>query len=60
VIPWFEVSGISRSIFSILLLSLGAIGTITSVLSSNTGQVWAAQFEGTEGPDVVVGTLGDD
>jgi hypothetical protein len=49
---------LSSHIGSVLLLSLGVIGTMTiSILSSNNnGQAWADVFEGTEGPDRIVGT----
>src|ERR671910_890533 len=51
-------SGLFGYIFSILLLSLGVIGT--TILSSSNNQVWADVIEGTEGPDEIVGTPGDD
>ncbi len=49
-------------ICSILLLSLGVIGTTTPMVgySSSSSQAWADVIEGTEGPDVIVGTPGDD
>jgi Ca2+-binding RTX toxin-like protein len=46
-------------IFSILLLSLGVIGT-TVLGNSSNNQVWADVFEGTEGSDIIVGTPQDD
>jgi Ca2+-binding RTX toxin-like protein len=51
-------SEIFSYIFSILLLSLGVIGT--TILGSSINQAWADVFEGTEGPDRIVGTPGDD
>jgi hypothetical protein len=46
--------------FSLLLLSLGVVGTATLGNSGSINQVWADVIEGTEGPDVIVGTPGDD
>jgi Ca2+-binding RTX toxin-like protein len=45
---------------SLFFLTLAVIGTTTSILGSNTGQAWADVFEGTEGPDEIVGTPEDD
>jgi hypothetical protein len=47
-------------ISSTMLLSLGVIGTTTTILSSRTSQVWADVIEGTEGDDEIVDTPGDD
>jgi hypothetical protein len=46
-------------ILSILLLSLGVIGTTILGSSGGSNQAWADVIEGTEGPDDIVGTLED-
>jgi Ca2+-binding RTX toxin-like protein len=43
-----------------MFLSLAVIGTTTMIVGSNSNQAWAEVFEGTEGPDEIVGTLGND
>ena len=47
---------------TLLLLSLAVIATITMTMIGNgsTSQAWADVFEGTEGPDRIVGTPGAD
>jgi hypothetical protein len=40
---------------SLLFLVLAVLGTMT-IVGSSTSQAWADVIEGTEGPDVIVGT----
>jgi hypothetical protein len=45
---------------SLLFVAVAVLGTTTIAASSSTSQVWADVFEGTEGPDFIIGTPGDD
>ncbi len=45
---------------SLLFLALAVVGTTMIVGSSSSSQVWADVIEGTEGPDIIVGTPQDD
>ena len=49
----------SRYVSSLLFLAVAVVGT-TMIANSSISQAWADMFEGTEGPDDIVGTLGDD
>jgi Ca2+-binding RTX toxin-like protein len=44
----------------LLLSFLALVATGTTILGSSNNQAWADVIEGTEGPDRIVGTLGDD
>src|SRR5919106_1595589 len=45
---------------SLLLLALSVLGTTTTLAASSNQVAWAEVFEGTEGPEEIVGTPEDD
>jgi hypothetical protein len=45
---------------SLLFLAVAVVGTTTIIGAGTTSQVWADVFEGTEGPDFIIGTPEDD
>jgi hypothetical protein len=45
---------------SLLFMAAAVLGTTTIVGGSGASQVWADMIEGTEAPDFIVGTPGDD
>jgi len=55
----FQQNFSSRYVSSLLFLAVAVVGT-TMIANSSITQAWADVFEGTEGPDDIVGTLGDD
>ena len=55
----FNMNLSSRYVSSLLFLAVAVAGT-TMIANSSIIQAWADVFEGTEGPDDIVGTLGDD
>jgi Ca2+-binding RTX toxin-like protein len=61
VIFHMNLSSSSR-VGSLLFLVLAVVGTTTTMIAGigTPSQAWADVFEGTEGPDEIVGTPGDD
>jgi Ca2+-binding RTX toxin-like protein len=47
-------------VWALLFLALAVVGTTVLGSSSTTNYVWAEVFEGTDGPDTIVGTPEDD
>lgn len=41
-------------------MALAVVGTTTTMIAGSITQAWADVIPGTEGPDELVGTLGDD